>query len=288
MTEQDFLKEFNLERGMNISDAEFKLFRDLIYRHFGINLTEEKRSLLVRRLQQLLRKNRLSSFGEYYEYLKKHPSDENFTELVNRITTNYTFFNREPDHFTFFVERCLPEIRSRLSALGSRDLRVWCAASSTGEEPYMLVMLMMEFFKGEYPMWDAGLLATDLSRQALTTAMAGRYRAEQVELMPKSFLLNYFVKISEDLYEVNPRVKREVTYRRFNLINQAYPFRKPFDVIFCRNVMIYFDEQTKAQVADQLFNSLRPGGYLFIGHSETLTRINSRFHYVKPAVYRRP
>lgn len=273
---------------MNISDAEFKLFRDLIYNHFGINLTEEKRSLLVRRLQQLLRINRFSSFGAYYEYLQKHPSDENFTELVNRITTNYTFFNREPDHFTYFSKHCLPEIRGRLSTMGSRDIRVWCAASSTGEEPYMLVMLMMEFFKGEYPMWDAGLLATDLSRQALTTAMAGRYRAEQVELLPKSLLLNYFVKISEDLYEVNPRVKREVTYRRFNLINQAYPFRKPFDVIFCRNVMIYFDEQTKAQVADQLFDSLRPGGYLFVGHSETLTRINSRFHYVKPAVYRRP
>nr|WP_243436098.1 CheR family methyltransferase [Acanthopleuribacter pedis] len=273
---------------MDISDAEFALFRDLIYKNFGIHLTDEKRSLLVRRLQQLLRINKFRNFGEYYDYLRTHPSDENFTELVNRITTNYTFFNREPDHFTFFTRHCLPEIRTQLIAQNSRDLRVWCAASSTGEEPYMLVMLMMEFFKNEYPMWDAGVLATDLSRQALTTAAQGRYKADQVDMLPKTFLLNYFLKQSEKEYEVNPRVKREVTYRRFNLINKVYPFRKPFDVIFCRNVMIYFDEATKAQVSDKLYESLKPGGYLFIGHSETLTRINNRFNYVKPAVYRKP
>lgn len=272
---------------MTISDAEFEKLSNLIYKHFGIHLTEAKRGLLVRRLQNLLRQQKFSSFDDYYQHLVKNPSGSNFTELVNRITTNYTFFYREPAHFDFFSKTVMPEIVQNHLAVNDRDLRIWCAAASTGEEPYMLALLMMEALGGNYGLWDAGILATDLSEKALRKAIAGRYQEEEFENMPKHLKTKYFKKVQEGVYEVAPRLKREVTYRRFNLINNTYPFKKPFDAIFCRNVMIYFDEETKFKVIRNLHASLRLGGYLFIGHSESIMRHATLFKYVMPAVYRK-
>ncbi|MDJ0839134.1 MAG: protein-glutamate O-methyltransferase CheR [Acidobacteriota bacterium] len=272
---------------MQISDREFKLFSDLIYKHFGIHLTEAKRSLLVRRLQNLLRTSGFKTFHDYYEYLMKHPSDSNFSELVNRITTNYTFFNREPDHFEYFSKVALPWMHDIHLARNSRDLRVWCAAASTGEEPYMLAMLMMEFFGGNYMLWDAGVLATDISEKALKTAVAGVYPADEFDRLPVHLRTKYFKETGNGEYEAAPRLKREVTYRRFNLINRTYPFKRPFDVIFCRNVMIYFDNPTKEHVLRQLHANLAPGGFLFIGHSESIMHRKSHWQYLKPAAYRK-
>ncbi|CAM2066533.1 Protein-glutamate O-methyltransferase [Sulfidibacter corallicola] len=281
------MNEFRLDGMMEIQDAEFKLFQDLIYNNFGIHLTEAKRSLLVRRLQQVIRQGKFKSFRDYYNYLCTHPSDRNLTELVNRITTNYTFFNREADHFDLFYKTCLPEIVRRHTGRNSRDLRVWCAAASTGEEPYMLAMLIMEFFGGQYGMWDAGVLATDISQQALEKARRGRYTEEQVKTLPPVLFKKYFQKSTMGQYEVIDRLRREITYRRFNLINRLYPFKKPFDVVFCRNVMIYFDQPTKDHVVRKIHESLAPGGYLFIGHSESLARNTQGFQYLQPAAYRK-
>ena len=277
----------NIEGMMDITDKEFQLFTDLIYRNFGIHLTEVKRSLLVRRLQSELRSKNLDNFTDYYNYLRSNPSDDNFTELVNRITTNYTFFNREPDHFTYFSDVVLPWLRNRHLNMNSRDVRIWCAASSTGEEPYMLAMLLAEFFGQGYGMWDAGVLATDLSKKALTTAIAGRYPSDEFDRLPKHLRDKYFNKVGAQTYEANPRLKRDVTYRRFNLVNKIYPFKRPFDVVFIRNVMIYFDNPTKDHVLRMIHENLVPGGYLFIGHSESIMHRKSLYQYIKPAVYRK-
>lgn len=279
--------KFHLEGMMTISDHEFEKLSSLIYKHFGIHLTDAKRGLLVRRLQNLLREQRFKNFGDYYDYLIANPTDQAFGELVNRITTNYTFFYRESAHFDYFEKVALPEIIRHHLNHNQRDLRVWCAAASTGEEPYMLALLMMEVLAGNYMLWDAGLLATDISQKALAKAVEGRYEAEEFRNMPSHLKNKYFKKSGQGYLEAIGRLKREVTFRRFNLINDRYPFKKPFDVIFCRNVMIYFDNETKEKVIHNLYASLQMGGYLFIGHSESIMKYNNLFQYIMPAVYRK-
>ncbi len=276
---------FGEDPGLQITDQEFRLFKDLIYKHFGIHLTDAKRSLLVRRLQQWLRQQGFSNFKKFYDHLIKEGCDEAFSELANRITTNYTFFNREPDHFTYFSQTALPQIAAYHKNAMDWDIRVWCAAASTGEEPYMLAMLLMRYFGKDYIKWDAGVLATDISHRALEQARRGCYTEEQVKPLPRGFRNTYFQEITQGLWQVRKELMREVTYRRFNLINRVYPFRKPFDVIFCRNVMIYFDQPTKQHVIKMLLQSLRPGGYLFVGHSESISRDTPGVQYIKPAVY---
>jgi len=272
---------------MHISDHEFGLFRRLIYQGFGIDLNEAKRSLLVRRLQSVVRARGFDSFTAYYHYLTTHPSDRDFTDLVNRITTNYTFFNREPEHFSFFVRVTVPWIRQSHIARGSRDVRIWCAAASTGEEPYMLAMLLLEGFSRDYALWDAGLLATDISEKALAKAVSGRYPADAFTRLPEALRAKWFTRVDAETYEAVPKLKREITFRRFNLINQTYPFKLPFDAIFCRNVMIYFDHPTRERVLARLHACLVPGGYLFIGHSESIIQREGRWQYIQPAVYRK-
>ena len=279
--------EIQADGMMEISDNEFMLLRNLIYKSFGINLTEAKRSLLVRRLQSWLKQQGFPSFKSYYDHLTTHPNDESFSELANRITTNYTFFNREPEHFEHFQRTALPEIAQSHQNQHSYDLRIWCAAASSGEEPYMLAMLMMEYFGARYASWDGGVLATDISHRALGKARAGVYNEEQIKTLPVRFKNKYFKKINAGAWAAEERLKKEITYRRFNLINAQYPFKKRFDVIFCRNVMIYFDNQTKDHVIQRLSDSLRPGGYLYIGHSESIARGSYGLQYIKPAVYKK-
>ena len=272
---------------MGISDREFRLIRDLVYERFGINLTREKRALLVGRLGKLLRKQGFGSFQDYYKYLLADRSGRALDSLVNRISTNFTFFYRESEHFAFFLSPVLPEMARRIKGENHRDLRVWCAGCSTGQEPYTLQMLIREYFGKNYAMWEAGLLATDISAKALQTATRGLYPEEALDKLPRPLKRRYFRKAGDGEYEVADALKREVTFRRFNLMNERFPFRKPFDVIFCRNVMIYFDQPTRDALVRRFYENMVPGGYLFIGHSETLGREQSLYEYVKPAVYRR-
>lgn len=277
----------HIEGLQDITDREFKQLSNLIYTQFGIHLPEAKRGLLVRRLQNLLKCQRFTRFSDYYQHLVQNPSDGKFSELVNRISTNYTFFYREPAHFDYFAQHVIPELEKNHLANHSRDVRIWCAAASSGEEPYTLAILMMENLGSNYSLWDAGILGTDISEKALSKALVGRYLEDEFEHMPNFLQNKYFNLVAPQTYEVIPALKREVTYRRFNLINQSYPFKKPFDVIFCRNVMIYFDGPTKDRVVHHLHRNLRVGGYLFIGHSESIMQHNELFKYIMPAVYRK-
>lgn len=272
---------------MPISDKEFESLRRLIYDRFGINLTDEKRSLLVGRLQKMIRDKKLGTFQNYYEYLKTDDSGEAVSNLINLVSTNYTYFNREKDHFDYFQQTALPAVCERLKQHNRKDLRVWCAGCSTGEEPYTLLMLMHEYLGSQYNQWDGGILATDISQQVLVKAAAGKYPADKVASLPETLQRKYFTRCKDGQMQVCDALRNEVTFRRFNLMNKTFPFKKPFQIIFCRNVMIYFDQQTRNALVQRFHQNMEPNGYFFIGHSETLGRDNSLFRYLLPAAYQK-
>jgi len=270
-----------------ITDREFRQLRDFVYERFGINLTEQKRFLLVNRLQKMLKNNGFACFKDLYETLVREPSPAMLSELINRLSTNYSYFYRGQAHFDFFAGAILPELAEQSRQSGQRDIRVWAAGCSTGEEPYMLAILMREYFGPQYGDWDGGILATDISEKALGYAKQGTYPPERVKDMPLALRHKYFTTTDGGEMAVKERLKQDVTFRRFNLMNAAFPFKKRFQVIFCRNVMIYFDKSTRQRLIGKFYEMLEPGGYFFVGHSETLGRDQEMFQYVLPAVYRR-
>ncbi|MCK4502119.1 MAG: protein-glutamate O-methyltransferase CheR [Desulfuromonadales bacterium] len=272
---------------MAISDSEFKHIRDLIYKRFGINLTEQKRSLLVGRLQKLIRQRQLPTFAAYFDYLDNDKTEAALSELVDLISTNHTYFNREKEHFTYFSETALPAVIEKLKRENRKDLRIWCAGCSSGEEPYTLLMLMMEYLGNDYKNWDAGILATDISDRALTVARRGAYATDRVMQLPDPLRKKYFAPAGAGEMQVIDKIKKETTFRRFNLMNTTFPFKKPFQMIFCRNVMIYFDQVTRDALVNRYHKHTEKDGYLFIGHSETLGRDQALYRYLKPALYQK-
>jgi len=272
---------------ISISDQEFKLFSSFIYDHFGINLTEAKRALLVNRLQKILRQYGYDSFEAYFEAIQQDRSGQGISELIDAVSTNHTFFFRESAHFDFMMREALPETMNRLLQTNSRDLRVWCAAASTGEEPYVLAMLIRGYLGTQHSQWSAGVLATDISNRALETAAKGEYTSERLEQVPPRYKNTYFEKIGADRYRVKESLRKEVLFRRFNLMNPTFPFKQPFHIIFCRNVMIYFDHRTRDELVNKLFHFTQPGGYLFIGNAETLGRGSCPYRYLAPSIYQK-
>ena len=270
---------------MPISHAEFVAIRDLVYNKFGITLSDQKKSLVVSRLQKILRE-RNQNFKQYYDTLVADKSGKLISELANQITTNHTFFFREVEHFDFFTQTILPEMTERHKTMGNNDLRIWCAAASSGEEPYTIIISMMEHFGATYSQWNAGLLCTDISEKALVQAKKAVYDKTRLQGVPPTILQKYFRK-EGDGWAVIDSVKKEAVIRRFNLMNKTLPFKKPFDCIWCRNVMIYFDTETKIDLVNRMYNNVVNGGYLLIGHSETLGRDQTKWKYIKPAVYRK-
>ena len=271
---------------MPISHQEFVAIRDLVYDRFGISLSDQKKSLVVSRLQKILRQRGYQNFKQYYDTLVADKTDQAISELANQITTNHTFFFREVDHFDFFSQTILPEITRQHSATKSNDLRIWCAAASSGEEPYTIIITMLEYFGANYSQWNAGLLCTDISEKALVQAKKAVYDKTRIQGVPPAILQKYFKKTGDE-WAIVDKVKKEAVIRRFNLMNKTLPFKKPFDCIWCRNVMIYFDLETKIELVNRMYNHTVNGGYLLIGHSETLGRDQTKWKYVKPAVYRK-
>ena len=263
------------------------MLRDLVHTRFGINLTEQKRSLMVGRLQKHIQTMGYTSFEQYYKYLINDKSQKGLDDLINRISTNFSYFYRESAHFDFFTKTALPELIANLQSSNSKDVRIWTAGCSTGEEPYMLLMLMMEHLGMNYSNWSAGLLATDISDKALSTAKKAVYSVDRVSKVPPGLKSKYFTSTGSDMIAVKDSVKKELTLRRFNLMNKSFPFKKPFHMIFCRNVMIYFDKPTRDVLVKKFHANLISGGYLFIGHSETIGREQDLYNYVIPACYRK-
>ncbi len=271
--------------GSRISDEDFNSIRKLVYSRFGINLTDQKKTLVVGRLQKVLRERGFDTFRAYYDWLTKDQTGEGMDELANRISTNHTFFYREKAHFEYFADTVLPAAVARREASGDIGLRIWCAGCSSGEEPYTLMMLMMEFFGTKFDKWKPVLLATDISATALRTAMAAQYETEKVSQLPAQIRNKHFRKISSDQVQVKDNVRQNIIFRRHNLMDDKFPFKNQFDAIFCRNVMIYFDRQTRNTLVTKYFGHTVSGGNLFIGHSETLGRGETPWDYVMPAVY---
>lgn len=267
-----------------MTEAEYHKLAQLIYSVSGISLKDSKQALLTSRLAGVLAQSGRKSFTDYYNSLIADTSGASVAALVDRITTNHTYFMREPAHFNFFRDTVLPHLKKTVA---DRDLRVWSAACSTGEEPYTLAMILDEFLDTEKSRWDCQVLATDLSEKVLKDASRGVYTAERIEPLPPMWKQRYLTRLPDGNYEIMDRIKKEVIYRRFNLIEPVYPFRKKFHVIFCRNVMIYFDAETRAAIINKLYDMTEPGGYLFIGHSEAIDRAKSKYKYVLPAVYRK-
>ncbi|MDU2064965.1 MAG: protein-glutamate O-methyltransferase CheR [Sporomusaceae bacterium] len=265
-----------------IGDKEFKALTDYIQSEYGINLTK-KRNLIEGRLSSMLLEKGFTSFRDYLEALFRDPTKRELTELVNRVTTNHTFFMREISHFEYFQKQVLPYLAS---VVKNKDLRIWSAGCSSGEEPYTLAMLLADFFAEEKYQWNRQLLATDISVQVLEQAEQGLYDSDAVQQIPASWRLNYFEKVNRDAFQIVKELRREVVFRLFNLMD-PFPFRKKFHVIFCRNVMIYFDQATKNELVRKFYEATESGGYLFIGHSESLSRQDTHYKYIMPAVYRK-
>lgn len=271
----------------NMPMPEFEEMANLISRHFGIRVAENKRTLVTGRVHPMMEKYAFRTHRDFLDAIKADSSGRLLSELANRVSTNHTAFFREEAHFDLLREKILPEITARRRAESNFDLRVWCAACATGEEAYTLLFTLLDFFGGEYGLWRAGLLATDISADALAVARRGQYNAPRIEPVPAYSVSRYFNHLGGEDYEVKPELRKEITFRRLNLTSGAYPFKQKFDIIFCRNVMIYFSQAVRSRLLDDLREWLLPGGYLFVGHSESLVGTRQGYEYVAPAAYRK-
>lgn len=269
---------------LTITDKEFEQLTTYIKANYGIHLRKEKKALVTGRLHNIVIQNNFKNFSEYYQHIISDKTGNSVATLLNKITTNHTYFMRESDHFVFFRDTVLPYLKNSVK---EKDLRIWSAGCSSGEEPYTLAMLTDEFFGKEKSLWNTKILATDISGRVLEQAQNAKYSNESIANLPPHWKLNYFKKIDSENSILVDMIKNEIIYRKFNLIAKEFPFKRKFHVIFCRNVMIYFDNQTKVELINKFYNSLEYGGYLFIGHSESINREASRFRHVKPAIYRK-
>ncbi|MCL2753114.1 MAG: protein-glutamate O-methyltransferase CheR [Defluviitaleaceae bacterium] len=269
---------------MDLKDSEFRQIRDYLKENFGISMADEKRTLVYSRLRPLLRERGFESFQDFIDYVKTDKTGEASIIMANRLTTNHTFFMRESEHFDLLKKEALPWVVENFGA--EKDLRMWCCASSSGEEPYTLQMVVQDFFANTTG-WNTEILATDISEKVLLQASYGIYSNESLGVMPEEWLKKYFSKYDNDNMVVKDDIKRLMTFRKYNLMEEKMPFKRKFHIIFCRNVMIYFDNNTREQMAKRFYNVLEPGGWLFIGHSESLSNSDVGLKYIQPAVYRK-
>lgn len=269
---------------MNISPKEYKQLAEFIKTYYGINLGTKKQALVLGRLHNVLAQKNFNNFSEYYQYVISDKTGDAITTLINKITTNHTFFMREAEHFYYFRDKVLPYLENTVT---SKDLRIWSAGCSTGEEPYTLAMILADYFSSSKLWWDTQVLATDISNKVLEQAIKGIYSNEDIANLPMNWKLSYFKKVDTYHSVISDPMKKEVIFRKLNLMEGNFPFKKKFHTIFCRNVMIYFDNKTKYDLISRFYDFMEYGGYLFIGHSESLNREETKFRYVMPAVYRK-
>ncbi|HPB80862.1 MAG TPA: protein-glutamate O-methyltransferase CheR [Spirochaetota bacterium] len=265
-----------------LNEKDFNLFREVIYRESGINLSPMKKALVQSRLMRRMRELQIRDFNEYYEYLNENYDDERI-HLINCITTNKTDFFREAGHFDYMKNEVLP----RYVKENRKSIRIWSAGCSTGEEPYTIAISLLEFFKDK-TLPDIKILATDIDTKVLETAMEGTYKEETVKVVDKEVLRRYALKgvgKNAGYYRMKDSVKKMIYFKRLNLLADTFPLKNKFDIIFCRNVVIYFDRNSQVKLFKQFYNYLNNDGYLFIGHSETLTSVSNLFQFRGRSVY---
>ena len=266
---------------VELSDAQFAQIGELVYRLCGINLHAGKAGLVKTRLLKRLRALEVDSFDSYLDLVRRDASGGEVRAMIDALTTNKTSFFREAQHFDFLGDRVLPDLRAE-----GRPMRFWSAGCSSGEEPYSLAILLREEVP-DLDRMDARILATDISTRVLVMARQAVYGEDQVRGIPTLLLARYFEPAGTGgarAYRVRESVRNMIALARLNLMAE-WPMKGPFDVILCRNVMIYFDKPTQHRLIRRFVGLLRPGGYLFVGHSESLAAWSSEIRYVQPAVY---
>ena len=274
-----------LLQDFELTDNQFDRLRALVREHTGIALSDAKRQLVYGRLARRLRALKLESFGQYIELIERGDGGE-LEEFVNAVTTNLTSFFREPHHFEYLGREMIPALVSRSNA--SHRLRIWCCAASTGEEPYSIAMVLREA-QERLAGWDVKMLATDLDSAVLATGAAGVYTEDRLKGMDPARVARFFDKGSgpqAGKYRVREELRNLITFKQLNLMND-WPVRGPFDAIFCRNVIIYFDKATQRILFERMAALQRPGDLLFLGHSESLHRVSERYELFGRTIYRR-
>ena len=263
-----------------ISDEDFRKLTNFIKSEYGITL-QEKRQLVTSRLSSLLAEDGCSNFSQFVSQLLKERNPQKIEKVLNRLTTNYTFFMRETEHFDFFSKVILPELIRKYQS--RKVLSIWSAGCSSGEEPYNLSMYIKDYLGMQASQWDTRILATDISQKALANAKKGVY--ELPDTLPPAWRKKYFRQVEGTRYAVSPEIRDNVIFQTFNLMNPI-KFRLKFDVIFCRNVMIYFDQPTKDALVRRFYDATNPGGYLMISHSENLSK-DAPYVTVAPSTFQK-
>jgi len=258
----------------------FEKFRRLAYDKFGLNLTAAKQELVAARVGKKLRELKISSYEAYYDHVVADRTGESLIALIDVLSTNHTSFLREASHFDFLLRKVLP----RLAKRGLID--IWSAPCSTGEEPYSIAVTFLGEL-GMPPRPGLRIRATDISTRALAVAEKGAYATDRLQSMPLPVIKKYFTQTGPGSFQVLPEVRRMIEFERANLVEPVRGGRL-FPIIFCRNLMIYFDKPTQERVIANLAQALEPGGYLLIGHSESLMGVRHALDYVEPAIYRKP
>ena len=273
-----------------LTRGEYELFRRLVYEQSGINLGSTKMQLVRARLGRRMREGQFRSYRAYFEHVKNDPSGRELSDLIDAISTNTTHLFRERQHFEFLTRAIKQWLADRAWCAAHRELRIWSAACSSGDEPYSIAMTAHDAASTGAKL-GLKILATDISTRMLDAARAGIYEPERLETVPESYRRRYVTRATVDgqaRMKMSPELRRLITFARLNLVKDQFPFRHKFDVIFCRNVMIYFDKATQETVVNKMARHLAPGGYLLIGHSESLNSITHPLTYVQPTIYRGP
>ena len=268
---------------IELTPQEFKLFRTYIYEKVGISLSEQKSTLIKGRLNKRLNQLNLHSFKEYYNYLTSDASGEELLFFVSAISTNVTSFFREEAQWRLLEAN----LANLTSSKKDKKIRIWSAGCSSGEEPYTILMFLQNHLQ-DFHSWDIKILATDISPKVLSCAIAGCYEPKQVEQLPKNIVLQSFEKVeikNEIKYRVKPALRDKVTFRLYNLITDPFFFKNKFDMIFCRNVMIYFDDPNRYQLIDKFAGLLPKGSPLFLGSSESLTIHKDKLKLLGSSIY---
>ena len=270
-----------------LNNKDFKFICDYVYNAAGIVLTESKREMVYRRLTRVIRDRELPSFKAYCQLLKTQPEQEKHY-FINAITTNLTSFYREQHHFDYLSTHEFPRLLQKNNQ--NKRIRIWSSASSTGEEPYSLAITTHQVFAPVLRNWDVKILATDIDSNVLATAEQGIYSKNRIEDLPVEIQQKYFKKgtgVNADKVRVNDNLKALLTFKQLNLLHE-WPMKGPFDVIFCRNVIIYFDKATQQDLFARYYDMLAPGGLLMLGHSENLGAYQRYFENVGRTIFRKP
>lgn len=276
----DFFSKIIIWGQLVFKNSQFQSYKDFLYKKTGISVSQAKKHMFNTKIQRLMNNNDMSSYDDYYKMISNAANTNKMQEFIDTVTTNTTEFFRENAHFEFLSKNMDSIMQNIPRIQGNKEIRVWSAACSSGQEPLTLAMVLREILGSQI---DIKILATDINSKVLAKAMRGIYSSYECDGIPKYYFKKYFVKRG-DSYQVKDSIKKCVYYRHYNLM-QSFAFRNHFDIIFCRNVMIYFDIEAQQKLITKFYNNLIPSGLLFVGHSESLINKKHQFRYLEPSIF---